>query len=633
MPQQSYDASKIRVLKGLEAPRLRPGMYIGDTGEKGLHHCLWEIVDNSVDEAMAGYATDVTVTLYKDGSAEVADNGRGIPVDIHPTEGVSAATVAMTTLHAGGKFDNGTYKSAGGLHGVGASVVNALSTRFSICIQRDGYAWSQSFVDGGTPVAPLERGGATAAHGTLTRFQPDPEIFTDTVEFKPDLVRERLERSSFLNPGLSLHLRVEATGEKFDYLAKEFVEILGMMDSTEEIVAPVSTYKVVDTSKGKVDVYVAMKYVDSSDCILDSYANNIITPFGGTHETGFKMALLRAINTYGEKSQLLKVPLTAEDVREGLVTAIAVRVGEPRFEGQTKEKLSNPEVVGAVSSTTQAMLAQFFEENPTKAKVVIQKTMLAAKAREAAKKAREQVTKRKDILNPTSLPGKLADCHEKDPKKSELFLVEGDSAGGSAKMGRDSKVQAILPLRGKILNVQKAELGKALKSEQIDNLVKAMGCGTGKVFDITKLRYHKIVIMTDADVDGAHIAILLLTFFHKFTPDLITNGHIYVAMPPLFRLKKGKQVKYLSDEAAMNTFFKTKTKDGWLIGRFKGLGEMNPAELWDTTLNPETRSLGKIVYRDSPDVEEAVFEVLMGDEVSSRREFIEKNAQFATVDL
>jgi len=630
----TYDGSSIRVLKGLEAVRKRPGMYIGDTETRGFHHLLTEIYDNSIDEALAGHATTVVVTLHADGSASVEDDGRGIPVDMHPTEKMPAATVAMTVLHAGGKFEGAAYKTSGGLHGVGASVVNALSSKLEMTIQRDGFIWEQTFRDGGRPVARLRQGKPTRAHGTTIRFWPDTTIFTDISRFDPAIVRDRLRVSSFLNPGLALTFVDEAAKTREVFRAGDFAEILGYLITTKAtpLSPPISTRKSVATDKGDVEVFLALRYVDADETIVATYANNIATALGGTHEAGFRSALLRAINTYAQNNSLVKDALTADDVREGLVAAIAVRLGEPRFEAQTKERLANSEANGAVSSTTYQMLAGFFEENPSVAKAIVQKAILAAKARDAARRARDTVIKRKSVLDSTSLPGKLADCRERDPKLSEIFIVEGDSAGGTAKSGRDSAFQAILPLRGKILNVEKADVAKALKSEQIDTLVRALGCGVLKHFDVTKLRYHKVIMMTDADVDGAHIATLMLTFFHRFMPQLITSGHVYSAMPPLFRVIRGKESHYIRNDAALERFMRNRPGN-WTIQRFKGLGEMDAEQLWETTLDPATRQLGRIRYGDQAAAgSNETFTILMGDDVVPRRAFIEANAKFATVD-
>ena len=634
-PAGAYDGSSIRVLKGLEAVRKRPGMYVGDTESRGFHHLLTEIYDNAIDEALAGFAKLVTVTLHVDGSASVDDDGRGIPVDLHPTEKLPAATVAMTVLHAGGKFEGGAYKTSGGLHGVGASVVNALSSKLEMTIQRDGFVWEQTFRDGGKPVAKLRQGKPTKAHGTRIRFWPDTTIFTDVTRFDPAIVRDRLRVSSYLNPGLSLAFVDETAKTSETFRAGDFAEILGYLTvpSTSPLSPPISTRKSVATDKGDVEVFLALRYIDADETVVATYANNIATALGGTHEAGFRSGLLRAINTYAQNNALLKDALTADDVREGLVAAVAVRLGEPLFEAQTKERLANSEANGAVASTTYQMLASFFEENPTVAKAIVQKAILAAKARDAARRARDTIVKRKSVLDSTSLPGKLADCRERDPKLSEIFIVEGDSAGGTAKSGRDSAFQAILPLRGKILNVEKADIAKALRSEQIDTLVRALGCGVLKHYDATKLRYHKVIMMTDADVDGSHIATLMLTFFHRFMPQLIASGHVYSAMPPLFRVLKGKDSHYIRNDAALEKFLKSRSGN-WTVQRFKGLGEMDAEQLWETTLDPTTRQLGRIRYgAEHAAGSNETFTILMGDDVVPRRAFIEANAEFATVDV
>ena len=645
----AYDASKIKTLKGLEAVRKRPGMYIGDTGFKGFHHCLWEIVDNSVDEAMAGFCDRIEVTLHQDGSASVADNGRGIPVDIKQDDDRSpkrsAAEIVLTELHAGGKFDNeggGAYKTSGGLHGVGASVVNALSTRLLLDIERDGYHWMQEFENGGTPKAPLARGAASKRHGTTLRFWPDMSIFEaeegeDPLVFDPQVVAKSLSTRAHLNPGLQIVFRDERSGEEKTWKAESFAEILDdLAPPVEGGVGPLSAQGVVATSAGDVEVMVAMRLQPNRVRVIGAYANNIVTPDGGTHEAGFRAALLKAFNTYAQANGLVKEPLTADDVQEGLVAAVAVRITEPKFSGQTKEKLANSECMGAVNSVTYQMLSKFFEENPKVAKTLVARAELEAKARAAADAARNKVT-RKSVMSMGGLPGKLADCQESDPAVCELYVVEGDSAGGSAKQGRDRKFQAILPLKGKPLNARKAEdLAKVLKSEEIANFLTVLGTGALEHFDLSKLRYHHIVIMTDADVDGSHIQTLLLTALHSFTPELIARGHVYVAMPPLYRVSKGRgDPIYLADDAAKDAFFADKSAEGWNVQRFKGLGEMNPEQLWETTMSPKTRRLMRVTYQDSanPQMDDATFELLMGSEVPPRREFIEQRAGYANVDV
>lgn len=640
---QSYDSSQIRVLHGLEAVRKRPGMYIGDTGKQGFHHCLAEIIDNSVDEHMAGFCSSIIVRLYKDGSASVRDNGRGIPVDVHAEEGVSAATLVLTVLHAGGKFENesgeSAYKTSGGLHGVGASVVNALSSRLKLLVAREGYYWSQEFTDGGNPVAPLSRGEATDLHGTMIRFWPDMEIFRPEdgeapLSFDREIIAKTLSTRAHLNPGLSITLHDERDDSKQTWKAESFVDILDDLSphTSQPVFGPLSASE----NSGDVQVMVAMRVHAERKSVIGSYANNIVTPQGGTHEAGFRSALLRAFNVYAKNNNLVKEPLTAEDVQEGLVAAVSVRLTEPRFSGQTKEKLANTECSGAVSTVVYQMLMKHFEENPKDAKNVISRAALAARARAAAEKAREMV-ERKTPLSMGGLPGKLADCQESDPAVCELYIVEGDSAGGSAKQGRDRKFQAILPLKGKPLNVQKVDsAARAMKSEEIGNILTVLGCGALTAFDVEKLRYHKVIIMTDADVDGAHISTLLITLFHKFTPQLIADGHLYVAMPPLYRVRKGKgDIHWIQDDAALDAFFADRPKEGWDVQRFKGLGEMNPEQLWETTMSPETRRLMLVEYSSggSPEDDEPVFELLMGPEVPPRRAFIEENAVFAEVDV
>ncbi len=644
---QEYDASSFRVLEGLEPVRKRVGMYLGDNNSRGFHHMFTEIFDNSVDEHLAGFTTKITAVLHADGSASVQDDGRGIPVDNHPVKKIPAATLAMTTLHAGGKFEGGAYKTSGGLHGVGASVVNALSSKFEMVITRDGYQWEQTFINGGVPVAPLARGKAAKGHGTYIRFWPDLKYFEEVGGFDTSIIRERLKLASYLNPGLVIVFKSELDNTEETLKADKFSDILnflsdrtlqrvseGTKDDPAIATMDISAHKTVTTDKGDVEVFLALRWLDIEDFNIVTFANNIKTPLGGKHEEGFRGALLRAINNYGTSNNMLKEPLTAEDIREGLVAAISVRLGEPKFEAQTKERLANTEALTATSAATTAAMQTFFEENPAQAKIIVNRAILSAKGREAAKRAKESVVKRKSVLESTSMPGKLADCREKNPANSELFIVEGDSAGGTAKTGRNSHNQAILPLRGKILNVLKADVSRALKSEQVSNLVKALGCGVSKHFDESRLRYHKVVMMTDADVDGAHIATLLLTFFHIFMPGLIQGGYVYTAMPPLYRVQKGKESSYIANDEALAEFFKGKDRAGWQINRFKGLGEMNADQLWSTTLDPEQRVLGRIVYANGGSTEaQPVFEVLMGEEVAPRRAFIEAQAQFATLDL
>lgn len=643
MSMNDYTGESIKVLKGLEAVRKRPGMYIGGVDSNGYHHCLWEVIDNSIDEAMAGFCDLIKVDLNKDGSVSVEDNGRGIPVDIHPEEGVSAATLVVTELHAGGKFENDSegsgYKASGGLHGVGVSVVNALSSYFKMEIWRDGFEWVQEFEKGGQPLYPLKKVKKSNKRGTKITFKLDDSIFKSEdgspLSFDLEKVKASLETRAYLNPGLAIELKDSVSGTDFSWNVNSFVEILKTFSSKKlnYIIPPLSSESSVTTDKGGVEVSIALVYHDQRDSLVKSYCNNIYTPYGGTHESGFRSALLRAINAYGQKQKgLLKEPLTADDVKEGLFAAISVRVIEPQFSGQTKDKLMNSECNGAVSSVTYQMLMRFFEENPKEAKGLIKRALLASKAREAAERARATV-ERKSPLALGGLPGKLADCAEKDPKKSEIYIVEGDSAGGSAKQGRNRHFQAILPLKGKILNVQKKEdIAKAIKSKEIQSILKVLGCGSLNSFNIENLRYHKIIIMTDADVDGEHITTLLLTFFNKFMPGLIEGGHVYMAMPPLYRLKKGKdEVVWISNDEELSEFFKEQDASKWEVQRFKGLGEMNPEQLWSTTMNPETRGLIRLNYED--DFDDEIFELLMGSEVPPRRKFIEDNADMAMVDL
>jgi DNA gyrase subunit B len=633
-----YSGSNIKILEGLEAVRKRPGMYIGDVGIKGYHHCLWEIVDNSVDEHMGGHCSHIQVTLTQDGYAIVRDNGRGIPVDIHPQRGISSATVVVTELHAGGKFENETgesaYKTSGGLHGVGASCVNALSSDFQMDIWRDGFHWHQTFKDGGKPVAPLAKMEASSERGTQIKFLLDRTIFKieedePVPEFSEDIIIKSLATRAYLNPGLKITFSNEITGTQKEWLSDSFSSILDEISSNRspEVMPVFSFAGNMETEHGNVEMMIALRYHEKRDnSIIASYANNITTPQGGTHENGFRMALHRVIKSFGEEKKIFKEKdeITVADTLEGLVAAVSVRVVEPRFSGQTKEKLANTECTKAVGQLTQRELEKFFEENPNIAKAVANRVAMAARAREAGEKAR-QVVERKGALSLGGLPGKLADCQSNDPVECELYIVEGDSAGGSAKQGRERKYQAILPLKGKPMNVQKKDLVAGLKSEEIQNIVQVLGCGTGESFDLDKLRYHKIVLMTDADVDGSHITTLLLTLFHKFMPELLANGHVYVAMPPLYRVSKGKgQPNWIANDAALEAFLAEKGgRSGWDIQRFKGLGEMNPEQLWETTMNPETRSLKQIQY-DASFAD--TFELLMGDEVSPRRSFIEKRS-------
>ncbi|MGE5486141.1 MAG: DNA topoisomerase (ATP-hydrolyzing) subunit B [Ignavibacteriales bacterium] len=625
VPQNNvYDETQIQVLEGLDAVRRRPGMYIGTTGPRGLHHMVYEVVDNSVDEALAGFCTSVNVTLHNDGSASVADNGRGIPVGIQPKVGRPAVEVALTMLHAGGKFGGGGYKVSGGLHGVGVSVVNALSEWLVVWSRREGGEFEQRF-ERGKPVTELTRVRDTSESGTTVRFKPDAEIFEE-VNFDYETIKQRLRELAFLNEGLGLSLRDERTGQedsfRFDGGLSSFVEHLNKNKDVLHT-RPV----VLRGGKEDTQVEVALQYNDSYVEAIYSFANTIRTHEGGAHESGFKMALTRVINEYARKYGLLKdnnANLSGEDVREGLVAVVHVKLSEPQFEGQTKTKLGNTEVVGITNSVVGEGLADFLEQNPPVARRIVEKAVLASRAREAARQARE-LTRRKSALEVSSLPGKLTDCITRDPAMAELFLVEGDSAGGSAKQGRDRRFQAILPLRGKILNVEKARLDKALNHEEIRAIITALGTGIREEFDLSKARYHRTIIMTDADIDGAHIRTLLLTFFYRYMPDLITAGYVYIAQPPLYLVTKGKTQKYIYSDRDLERYLKELGRDGVGIQRYKGLGEMNAEQLWDTTMDPQTRTLMQVTVDDAYAADQ-VFTVLMGDRVEPRKEFIQENA-------
>ena len=630
---EQYGAAQIQVLEGLEAVRKRPGMYIGSTGPKGLHHLVYEIVDNSIDEALAGYCKTIHVTIQSDNSIMVEDDGRGMPVDKHPKMGIPAVEVIHTVLHAGGKFGGGGYKVSGGLHGVGASVVNALSTHMEVEIKRNGKIYKQCYEKGKT-VSKLEVIGESRKTGSKTTFWPDPEIFETTV-FDFDVLEHRLREMAFLNKGIKIIFKDEREGKKrsetyhYEGGIKEFVSFINK--NKDPLHQDVIYFEIV---KETCEVEVAMQYTDSYSELILGYANNINTTDGGTHIVGFKSALTRVFNDYGKKSKVLKDndSLSGEDVREGLTAIVSVKLSEPQFEGQTKAKLGNSEIRGFVETSTNENLTAFLEENPAQAKIIIEKCIKAARAREAARKARD-LTRRKGALESFSLPGKLADCSEKDPALSEIFLVEGDSAGGSSKVGRDRKRQAILPLRGKILNVEKARLDRILSSEEIKNMITAFGCGIGEDFNLEKLRYHKIIIMTDADVDGAHIRTLLLTFFYRYMKPLIEEGYVYAAQPPLYQVKKGKEVHYTySEEEQAKLMAEIADKPGKAdIQRYKGLGEMDAEQLWETTMDFNHRTLVQITLEDSAAADE-IFTTLMGDKVPPRKKFIEDNAQYATID-
>ncbi len=622
-----YEAGDIQVLKGLEGVRKRPGMYIGDTTLRGLHHLVYEVVDNSVDEAMAGACDHIKVTLFSDGSVSVWDNGRGIPVDIHPTEGRPTVEVVMTQLHAGGKFEGKGYKVSGGLHGVGVSVVNALSSRMEVEVWRDGRHCRLSFSRGELvdelSSSPLPEGDDTT--GTLVRFWPDAEIFPDT-KFQFDTLSGRLRELAFLNKGLRIELKEEETGRHCDYCYEGGIrEFVSYLNTAKKVVHDKQFYvsRIVEVpNRGDYSVEVCLQYNETYQELVYSFVNNINTIEGGTHITGFRSALTRVTNKYAREYNLLKnneANLSGEDVREGLTAIVSIKLPEPQFEGQTKTKLGNSEAKGVVEQVFDEAYYSFLLENPASAKVIIEKCKNAQRAREAARKARETV-RRKGILESSTLPGKLADCSNKDPSESELFVVEGDSAGGSAKQGRDRHFQAILPLRGKILNVERARLDRMLSHAEIRALISALGCGIGDEFDISKLRYHRIVIMTDADVDGAHIRTLLLTFFFRQMPQLIEGGYVYIAQPPLYGLKKGKVVRYAYSDEERDRLLE-EMGDNVGIQRYKGLGEMDPEQLWSTTMDPKNRVMRQVTISDAMKADR-IFIILMGDEVAPRRKFI-----------
>lgn len=629
--ESDYGADKIQILEGLEAVRRRPGMYIGSTSSRGLHHLVYEIVDNSIDETLAGFCDTITVQLHTDGSCTVIDNGRGIPVDIHEKTGKPAVEAALTMLHAGGKFGAGGYKVSGGLHGVGLSVVNALSEWLKVEIYRGGHIYTQNYARGQV-MSELTIVGDTDKTGTAVTFMPDGLIFTETLELSADILANRLRELSFLNRNVTIILEDEREGGSRSVWHHEggIADFVAYLNKSREPIHPVLYFQ---GEQDDVLVEIALQYNDGYTENIASYTNNIHTVEGGTHELGFKTALTRVVNDYARKMNFLKdkdAKLSGDDVREGIAAVISVKVREPQFEGQTKTKLGNSEVKGICDRILADSLSTYLEENPAKAKLIIDKTVRAARAREAARKARE-LTRKQNVLEKTSLPGKLADCSIKDPAFSELYLVEGDSAGGSAKQGRDRRTQAVLPLRGKILNVEKARLDRILSSEEIKNMITAMGTGISGDFDINKARYHKVIIMTDADVDGAHIMTLLLTFFFRYMPQLIEHGYVYVAQPPLFGVKpkhgKAKETTYVYDEVMLERYFMDKKRENYSIQRYKGLGEMNEDELWETTMNPENRTLVQVTIDDAIYADET-FSMLMGDQVGPRREFIENNAQY-----
>ena len=643
--KDNYSAGNIQVLEGLEAVRKRPAMYIGDIGIKGLHHLIWEVVDNSIDEALAGHCDHITVDILEGNSVRVRDNGRGIPTDYHEKEKRSALEVVMTVLHAGGKFDKDTYKVSGGLHGVGVSCVNALSQHLEVEVHRAGKVWKQEY-ERGVPQYDVKNTGETDVTGTQVTFKPDDTIFHENV-YKYETVATRLRELAFLNRGITIVLTDEREkDEEGNFLSDTFYsegglkEFVAYLDDTREQLLEEPIY--MEGNKGEVPVEVAMTYNTSYSEHVFSYVNNINTYEGGTHVSGFRRALTRTLKNYADKSGLLekaKVEITGDDFREGLTAVISVKVAEPQFEGQTKTKLGNKEAIGAVDTVVGDILYEFLEEHPKEAKQIIQKVIIAAQARHAARKAREMV-QRKNVLSGTGLPGKLADCSDSDPTNCELYLVEGDSAGGSAKQGRDRKFQAILPLKGKILNVEKAQEHKIYENDEIKNIIQALGVTFGteddeKALNLEKLRYNKIIIMTDADIDGSHIRTLILTFFFRYMREIIDKGYLYIALPPLYVVKKGKNFEYAWDDDQRAQLIQEMgggKEDAVNIQRYKGLGEMNPDELWSTTMAPETRSL-KRVSVDSAAEADHLFSMLMGDEVAPRREFIEKNAKYANVDV
>jgi len=623
----NYDASQIQVLKGLEAVRKRPAMYIGDISSRGLNHLIYEVVDNSIDEVLAGFCSKIIIALNKDGSVTVQDDGRGIPVDIHPTEKRPALEVVMTVLHAGGKFDKNTYKVSGGLHGVGVSVVNALSEWCEVEVSRDGKIYFQRY-QRGIPDADVKVIGKRKTTGTKTTFLPDKTIFKAT-KFSYEIITERMRELAFLNKNLQIVIRDEESGTEEDYLYKGgLVSFIEYLNQSRDPLHKKPIY--IAGEKDDVTVEIALQYNDSYIENIFTYVNNISTIEGGSHLVGFKSALTRTLNTYAQKNNLFKkdnITLSGEDVREGLTAVISAKVMEPQFEGQTKTKLGNSEVKGITESIFGDGLASYLEENPSVGRKIIDKALTAARSREAARKARE-LTRRKSVLDGGSLPGKLADCSIQDPSKCELYLVEGDSAGGSAKQGRDRRFQAILPLKGKILNVEKARIDKILSNEEIRTIVSALGTGIGQEeFDDSKLRYHKIIIMTDADVDGSHIRTLLLTFFFRYMKPLVEKGYVYIAQPPLYRVHKGKEDHYVYNDQERDKVLNSLGKNGVNVQRYKGLGEMNPEQLWQTTMDPEHRTTLKVTIEEAFEADH-IFSVLMGGNVELRRKFIEDNAHY-----
>lgn len=624
--KNDYTADQIQVLEGLEAVQKRPGMYIGSTGKQGLHHLVYEVVDNSIDEALAGYCKNIVATIDKNNGITVVDDGRGIPTGMNHKMKKTGVELALTVLHAGGKFGGGGYKVSGGLHGVGVSVVNALSSELTVEVKQNKKIYHQTFAKG-KKTSELEVTGNTNRTGTTVHFQPDPDIFDELV-YDFDVLEHRLRELAFLNKGVSITLVDERESEKrkesycYEGGIRSYIEY--MNKNKDPLYEQIAYY---EKEMDDYSLEIAFQYTAGYSENIYSYANNIYTPEGGSHLNGFKSALTRTINTYARKNNYIKgndKNLTGEDVREGLTAIISIKLLDPQFEGQTKTKLGNPEVKGIVETIVGDELSAFLEENPTIAKTVIEKTLSASRAREAAKKARE-LTRRKSALDTTALPGKLADCREKDPSMSEIFIVEGDSAGGSAKSGRDSRIQAILPLRGKILNVEKSRLDRILTADTLKSMITAFGTGVGEDFNVEKARYHKIIIMTDADVDGAHIRTLLLTFFYRYMRGLIEEGYVYIAQPPLFKVARGQHVEYVYNEKALDKMFEDKDRSKYTIQRYKGLGEMDAHQLWETTMDPSVRILNRVNIEDAAYADE-VFTILMGDKVQPRKEFIERNA-------
>jgi DNA gyrase subunit B len=630
----SYTADDIQVLEGLEAVRLRPGMYIGSTSERGLHHLVWEIVDNGIDEALAGFASEINVTIEKDNVIAVRDNGRGMPVDVHEKTGVSAVETIMTVLHAGGKFGGGAYKVSGGLHGVGASVVNALSEWMEVTVYQNGNIYQIRFENGGKATAPLKIIGTTTETGSLVRFKADPTIFKETTTYDYEVLKKRLRQLAFLNKGIRLTLSDLRGDEPVqdDYMYQGgIIEYVKFLNQGKSVLSDKVIY--VDGLQDNIFAEVALQYNDGYQASIYSFCNNINTVEGGFHEEGFRLALTRVINNYALENNMIKKDekLSQDDVREGLVAIISIKHPDPQYEGQTKTKLGNSEVRRIVSNIAGEQIKRFFLENPAEAKSIVEKAIVASKARIAAKKAREMTRRKSALDGVTSLPGKLTDCSSRDASECEIYIVEGNSAGGSAKQGRDARTQAILPLRGKILNVEKARQNRIYENAEIRSMITAFGCGILDEVDTSKLRYHKIIIMTDADVDGSHICTLMLTFLYRFMKPVIEQGYVYIAQPPLYKVQKGKKVSYAYKEQEMD-LLRAEYKEGYKVQRYKGLGEMDAEQLWETTMDPANRILKRVTIADAMEADQ-VFEMLMGDEVEPRREYIQQNATYATLDL